>query len=197
VDVVTGAKLSPTTSGVQYAIDPARSRFTVRVFASGLLSSFGHNPTIAIRDFSGRVNFAPDSPTDASLEFRVKADSLAVQDDVSDKDRHEIERTMKENVLEVARFPEIVFESRQVSGTQLAETLYAVKIEGDLTLHEVTRRQTFSAQLIPGDDALRAYGELSLRQTDFNIKLVSVAAGALKVKDELTFSFDIVARKQG
>jgi hypothetical protein len=36
-----------------------------------------------------------------------------------------------------------------------------------------------------------------VRQTDFGIKLVSVAGGALKVKDELQCAFDIVAREQG
>lgn len=181
----------------QYSIDPARSRFTVRAFASGLLSGLGHNPTIAIRDYSGQVTFTSGSLADASLEFRVKADSLAVQDDISEKDRLEIERMMKGEVLEVARFPEIVFASQQVSGTQLGDTLYAVKLEGDLSLHGLMRRQAFTAQMTPADDTLRAYGEFSLRQSDFNIKLVSVAGGALKVKDELKFSFDIVARKQG
>ena len=56
--------------------------------------------------------------------------------------------------------------------------------------------QSFIAQMTPGEDSLRAFGEFTLRRTDFNIKLVSVAGGALKVKDELKFSFDIVARKQ-
>ena len=42
-----------------------------------------------------------------------------MQNDVSDKDRSEIERTMKDKVLEVERFPEISFESRQVSGMRL------------------------------------------------------------------------------
>ena len=43
---------------------------------------------------------------------------------------------------------------------------------------------------------LRAFGEFTLRQTDFGIKLVSVAGGTLKVKDEVQVSFDMVARKQ-
>jgi hypothetical protein len=43
---------------------------------------------------------------------------------------------------------------------------------------------------------LRASGDFALDQTDYNIKLVSVAGGALKLKDELKFSFEILARKQ-
>jgi hypothetical protein len=43
---------------------------------------------------------------------------------------------------------------------------------------------------------LRASGEFTLSQSVYNIKPVSVAGGALKIKDELKFSFEIVARKQ-
>jgi polyisoprenoid-binding protein YceI len=189
--------VTPISDSIHYSIESARSRFTVRAFASGLFAGLGHNPTFAVREYSGDASFTPGAPADASLKFDVKAGSLAVQDDMSDKDRSDIERTMREEVLETSRFPEIVFESKKVSGAQLAETLYAMTIEGDLTLHGVTRRQTISAQVVPADDTLRAYGECSLRQTDFNIKLVSVAGGTLKVKDELKLSFDFVARKQG
>jgi hypothetical protein len=44
---------------------------------------------------------------------------------------------------------------------------------------------------------LKAVGNFTLLQSDFGIELVSVAGGSLKVKDELKFSFDVVARKQG
>ena len=195
MDSATGAKMSPEVVTARYTIDPTKSRFTVRAFATGLLSGLGHNPVIAARDFSGRIDFAPDALVESSLTFVVRADSLAVQNDVSDKDRREIERTMKDVVLQVEQFPEIIFESRQVSGMRMGENLYVAKIEGDLTLHGVTRRLTITAQVVPGEDAVRAYGEFLLKQTDFAIKLVSVVGGALKVKDELKFAFDIVARK--
>ena len=50
--------------------------------------------------------------------------------------------------------------------------------------------------LVTGD-LMRASGEFSLRQSDYGILPVTVAAGALRVKDEVKLSFDIVARKQG
>ena len=43
---------------------------------------------------------------------------------------------------------------------------------------------------------LRAFGEFAIRQSDYNIKPVSAIGGGLKVKDEVKFSFDIVARRQ-
>jgi len=186
--------MSRETLAVHYTIDPASSRFTVRAFAAGLLSGLGHNPVIAIRDFAGEVNFTPDGLTKSSVEIAIQAGSFEVQNDVSEKDLREITPTMNDQVLEVKRFPEIAFESRQVSGMKLGESLYVVKIESDLFLHGVTRPQTLSANVAPADDKLRAYGEFSIKQSDFKIRLVSVAGGALKVKDELKLSFDIVAK---
>jgi len=44
---------------------------------------------------------------------------------------------------------------------------------------------------------LRASGDFTLKQTDYQIKLISVAGGAIKLKDELKVSFEMVAREQG
>ena len=43
---------------------------------------------------------------------------------------------------------------------------------------------------------LRISGEFPIRQSDYGIKPVSFAGGALKLKDELKFSFELVARRQ-
>jgi hypothetical protein len=43
---------------------------------------------------------------------------------------------------------------------------------------------------------MRVSGEFTLRQSDYGIKPVSFAGGALRLKDELKFSFELVARKQ-
>ena len=60
----------------------------------------------------------------------------------------------------------------------------------------MTRGLTIPARVAVTGDMLRAFGEFSLRQSDYNIKPVSAIGGGLKVKDEVKFSFDIVARKQ-
>ena len=148
-----------TLTTAQYTIDAAKSRFTVTAYASGLLSGLGHNPVIAIRDFAGQISFAPEELSKSSLEFLVKAESLVVSSDVSDKDRREIERNMKDNVLEAGRYPEIVFDSTEVSGTRLGDSLYALRIQGGLSLHGVTHMQLVVAQMVPGDDiAARIWG---------------------------------------
>src|SRR5689334_20654697 len=184
------------TSAVIYRIEARRSRFVVRAFATGLLSAFGHSPTVAIRDFTGEVQFSPTHPEESSLRLRIKADSLEVTDEVSDKDRREIERQMREEVLETARYPEIVFESTRVAADKVTEGQYRVQITGNLSLHGITRECPINAQMIASEDMLRANGEFPIRQSDFGIKPVSAVGGTIKLKDELKFSFDIVARRQ-
>ncbi|MBS1791390.1 MAG: YceI family protein [Acidobacteria bacterium] len=185
----------PGTTVTRYSIIPNRSRFTVRAFAGGALSAFGHNPTIAIRGFSGDVQFSPEAISASSLRMTINAESLALADAVSEKDRKELERTMREEALEIARYPEIAFESTTVSGNKLFAGRYRIAIEGELTLHGVTRPCPLDVQLIAGPDTLRASGEFSIQQTDYRIKLVTALGGAIKLKDELKFSFDLVAQQ--
>jgi len=182
---------------VRYRLDASRSRFVVQAFADGLFSMFGHNPTIAICGFGGDAQFELSTLGRASLLMLVTPDSFTVTDKVSDKDRREIERAMREDVLEIARYPEIVFMSKKTSAHPIAEGKHHVKITGDLTLHGATREHMVDANVTFNQDSLSAQGEFSLRQTDYNIKPVSIAGGTLKVKDDLKFSFDIAAERQG
>ena len=113
----------------------------------------------------------------------------------SDKDRREMERAMRDDLLEISRYPEIVFMSTSVSSNRTGEGEYLARIVGQLSLHGVTREHSIDVRLAVSEESLRAQGEFPLRQTDHNIKPVSVAGGTLKMRDELKFSFDIVARQ--
>jgi len=185
----------PEDAAARYSIDVRASTFTVRAFASGVLSAFGHNPTIAIRDCAGEVRFDPENLESAWLRMTIRADSLAVTDDVSEKDRQEIESRMKEQVLEIGEYPEIVYECSRVSASKTAEGQYWMALNGDLTLHGETHSQAVSARVTVSGDTVRAFGDFSILQTGYGITLVSVAGGAIKLKDELKFSFNILARK--
>jgi polyisoprenoid-binding protein YceI len=178
-----------------FVIDGRSSRFTVRAFATGLLSAMGHNPTISIRDFSGEIRFNPDKLEAGAFRLAVRAASLGIQDDISSNDRREMERVMNEEVLETAKFPEIVYEASRIAVTRLGDPLYAASLDGALSLHGVVHNEPITARVTCMGAMLRASGDLSLSQSAYNIKPVSVAGGALKVKDELKLSFEIVARK--
>jgi len=193
---VPGQMGTTTETNVHYVMDTRASQFTVQVFSGGILSAFGHNPTITIRDFLGEAQVNPEEPERSSLKITVKTESLTVRDDISDKDRHEMERAMQQEILETSSYPEIVYECSNLSATKAGEGQYSVKLNGDLTLHGVTRPQTVPARVVLTGDSLRAFGNFSLLQTDYDLKLASVGGGALKVKDELKFSFNLVGRKK-
>jgi polyisoprenoid-binding protein YceI len=187
---------TPEATKVRYVIDPKGSTFTVRAFATGLLSSFGHNPTIAIPDFQGEVQFTSGALEDASLRIVIQAASLIVTDDISEKDRQEIERRMHDEVLETGGFEEIVYNTPRASSVQkITEGQYVVALDGELTLHGVSRAQPVSARVTIKGETLRATGDFSIRQSDYQIRPVSAAGGTVKLKDELKLSFDITAHK--
>lgn len=186
-----------SATAVHFVMDAHASRFTVQAFATGVLAAMGHNPTLGIRDFSGEVNFSPDTFEGNSFHLSIKSSSLSVQNDISDKDRREIERLMHEQVLETAKYPEIVYDVPSFTATKTGDTLYSATLNGNLTLHGVTNSEPVTARVALFGDMLRASGDFTLSQTDYQIKLVSVAGGSLKLKNDLKFSFEIVARKQG
>ncbi len=179
----------------RYVMDARASRLTIQAFAGGFLSAMGHNPVIGARDISAEVRFSPETLDVTGLRLRIPTAGLSVQNNVSDKDRREIEQTMRDQVLETAKYPEILFEGAAVRAREVAEGRFHVELDGDLTLHGVTRPQHLPVQVFSMGDTLRAQGAFEIRQTDFDIRLVSVAGGALKIKDELKCSFDLLVRK--
>ena len=182
---------------VRYVLNSARSEFTVQAFAAGFFSGFGHNPIIGIRDFTGAAQFSPDQLYDGSLRLEINSKSLEVLDDIKEKDKQEIEQAMHDDVLETTQFPEIVFQSTSVTLTKVNDERFKAKVIGDLTMHGITRSGLWIMPKFTLDgDELTATGNFTLKQTDYGIKLVSIAAGALKLKDELEFNFNIIGKKQ-
>ena len=178
---------------VQYKIDASQSRFMVKVFKDGLLSVLAHDHNVAIRDIRGVAQFTPGPISPASLQLTIKSESLAVTDKVSASDRQKIEKTMREEVLEIDKHPEIVFKSTRIDIDKSEDGQFQAKIWGELTLHGVTRSGLINAAVTMSDNNLHAKGSFPLRQSEYSIKPVSAGGGTIKVKDELRFTFDIVA----
>lgn len=179
----------------RYVLDATASKFTVQAFAEGLFSAFGHDPVIGIRDLSGEAEFVADTFENASLKLRFNARSMMVTNNLKEKDRQEIEQTMRGEVLEVDKYPEITFESRNISMARAGQGRYRARVIGDLTLHGVTQQNLWiNGEVTMSDDGLRVKGNCAVKQTDYKIKLVSVAGGTLKNKNEVQCTFDLVAR---
>ena len=177
-----------------YRIDAGQSDFMVHASVGGLLSGFGHNHNIAIKDIAGDTQFTEGTVTPASLRMRIRADSLKVTDKVSDSDRQTIEKTMREQVLETGKYPEITFNSTTVEVIKNSDNQYQGNIWGDLTLHGVTHNIFIKSQLTFDPKSVRARGDFTLKMTDYSIKPPSVAGGTITVKDTLKFSFNILSQ---
>jgi polyisoprenoid-binding protein YceI len=183
-------------TAVRYLIDGRNSTFTVRAFATGLLSPLGHNPTIAIPDLEGEIVFNREAMEQSSLRIVIHAASLTVTDDIREKDREEINRAMQQDVLESDSYPDIVYECSRLTASKVGEGQYWGALNGELTLHGVKRSQPVPVRISVNGDLLRATGDFSVRQSDYEIRPVSAAGGTIKLKDELKLSFDISAHKQ-
>jgi polyisoprenoid-binding protein YceI len=181
----------------RYKLDPGHSRFTVQAFASGLLSLFAHSPTFAVRDFAGVLSFDGDAIAGMRLEMIVKADALALVDNVKAADRAEIEGRMRNDVLATAAFSEIKIDAAVVANERVSPGHYRVRLGVTLSLHGATRAQHTDAELLIFDDGMRLRGESALRLSDFGIRPVTALGGAIKLKDGLKVSFDLAALPEG
>jgi polyisoprenoid-binding protein YceI len=176
VSLVFGA----AANAQQRSIDPEKSVLTVRVDKSGFFSALGHNHEIAAPIAHGTAD-----TTARRVEVFANASAMRVRDrEGSDKDRADIQSTMLgPEVLDTERFPEIVFRSTAAESTGTASW----RINGDLTLHGQTRPVTVEVRETGG----HYVGTSRFKQTDFGIKPVKVAGGAVRVKDEVQIEFDI------
>lgn len=186
-----GAQSKPHT----YTIVTSESSFWVYVEKAGLLSGLAHNHEIGVKSFSGRVTVPEAGASGGSLELDVNAQSLTVLDKKpSEEDKKKIYNSMHSEVLESAKYQKINFKSVSVSDLKKTGDGYSFTLNGDLTLHGVTKRIAVPVSATITPQQLRAIGKYTLRQSDFGIKPYSAAGGTVKVKNEVVVNFNIVAK---
>ncbi len=177
---------------MNYRLAPDRSQFTVHAFATGMLSVFAHSPTFDVQDFRGQVRLDDGAPGRTTLDVVVKSSSLVLLDHVRPADRREIEGRMREEVLEVFAYPELHYDAHEVSSSLTAPGQFRLRINGRLSLHGVTRPQVIEAEMRLFEDGLHFMGDFSLGMSEFQIKPVTALGGAIRLKDALKVSFQLV-----
>jgi polyisoprenoid-binding protein YceI len=179
-----------------YTIVPSESSFWVFVGKSGVFSALAHNHEIGVKSFSGRVVVPAAGAGGGSLEMEVDAPSLEVLDkEPSEDDKKKIFNSMHNEVLESAKYQKIAFKSVSVSDVkQTGSDQYSFVVNGDLSLHGVTKRIAVPVAATVTPQQLRAAGKYTLKQSDYGIKPYSAAGGTIKVKDEVVVNFNIVAK---
>jgi polyisoprenoid-binding protein YceI len=180
---------------LRFEIDPSRSKFMVHAHRGGLAWFKGHDHFIAVRDFDGQASMSLDVLDPALLTMTIRADSLEETDpSFTPQQKAIIKKELNEIVLESAKYPTITFQSTEITG-KMKGGAFDVKIGGNITLHGVTKHIVIPATVTASGSNLNAKGEFELDRSDFKVKATSAFHGMVRVRDKLTFTFDINARR--
>jgi polyisoprenoid-binding protein YceI len=181
-----------------FSVDEAKSVVRIHVGKAGAFSFAGHRHEITGR-VTGSVRVDAGDPAASSVELAFPTGRLVVlPENEPGADAPKVQEIMLgPRVLDAARFPRIVFRSRQVSAAAAGAGTWQLQVAGDLSLHGVTRPVTVPMRASLSGDTLTATGQASLKQSDYGIEPVSAGAGTVRVKDELSLDFEVVARREG
>ena len=177
-----------------YQIGPETGRLLVKTARTGLGAKAGHDLTIEVTRWQGSVRLDTANPANSSVTLRAEVDAFEVRDGtggvkpLTDADRGEIKRTLREKILHSRRHPAITFESSRVDGTAESFT-----VTGDLTITDVTQPVTVQCRAV--DD--RITGTAIVTQTKWRIRPYSAFFGALKLRDDVEVVFDVTLRPDG
>lgn len=171
-----------------YQLGPESGRLLIKTGRTGLGARAGHDLVIEATEWNGRVIVNPGDPAQSSVSVEVDVGSLEVRagtggvKPLSDSDRAEIKRNIREKILHTTQHPTITFRSASVDGTQDALT-----VDGELaimgTSHPVTVRGS-----VGNDGRLRAIA--TVQQSHWGIKPYSAFFGALKLADDVAIEVD-------
>jgi polyisoprenoid-binding protein YceI len=188
---VTASGLSVATT---YRVIPDKSVLRIEVGKGGAFGFVaGHTHEVEGR-IQGRISADASDLSRAEIQLTIRAADLRVSgkgeppDDVPNVQ----ERMLGPDVLDVARFPEIAFRSTSVAAGARGDAAADLRVTGEITLHGRTRPVTAPVHVRIDGGSLTATGTLTVKQSDFGIKPVSVG-GVVSVKDTLTIHFSVTA----
>ncbi len=183
---------------IDLTIDARESRVAIDVGKAGVFGFAGHAHQVMAPDVRGHVTVdASDwQHSTVSLEFESAALRVSGAGEPP-ADVPEVQRVMVgERVLNVQRFPTVTFRSTRVAATPTGANAADMQIEGDLTLHGVTRPITVRATTaLDPSGVLTTRGAFTLKQTDFNIEPVTAAGGSVRVRDDVDVQFLLKAHR--
>jgi hypothetical protein len=191
----------PPVGAVLHDIVPGRSHVTLYVRRAGPLARLGHDHVVTSDQAAGYAWLGREQ-RQSGFELRLPVASFVVDDpdaraaagtdfagDVPIEAREATYRNLlRPEVLDAARYPEIVVRCEGLSGTW-EKPVATVQV----TLKDTARLIDVPLGLQRSDRTLEAEGSFRIRQTDFGLTPFSVAGGAVQVADEVEIRFAVVA----
>ena len=190
--------------GTLYRIDPRTSDVRLLVFRDGVLSTFGHNHVVSLKQFTGTIRLQPKL-AQSTFELDIPVDRLAIDDAevrrqegenfASQPSESDIAGT-RTNMLSTALLSAVHFPSIKVRGTSgpvdhnnSATLELSVQIVGqDIML-------SIPATLKLDGDQLEASGALALSHQQLGLKPFTALLGSLRVAERMQFKYRIRASK--
>ncbi len=178
-------------------VDVNHSRVYVFVDKTGL----GHQHAVEGRLKQGAFRIQPGQPPQGELvfdmaSFRADTDQARRWIGLEGKTDPGTQKKVTANmlgpdVLNVARFPTARFVVTGVQARRDNKGEPYLVIQGQFTLHGVTRPVAVAARAKEFPQGVRVVGQLTIRQTHFGIRPYRVALGAVGVADPLKIYADL------
>src|SRR5215471_3550583 len=177
------------------AVEATRSHLRLELGRTGLMKFMGHEHQIEAPIAEGEVEIVESDPARSSVRLRFEATKLhLVPGSEPADDIPKVEERMRgPEVLDVTKFPEILFVSTAVKGQPDGPSRFKLTVTGTLTLKGRPFTIEVPLEVRRVDKELEAKGELELNLHDVGIEPPSVA-GVVKVKDRFRLGFEIYAR---
>jgi polyisoprenoid-binding protein YceI len=171
-------------------IVPGRGHFNIRTGTGGLFGGFAHEHLIEARKIEGCADINSQDLTRSSIKLTFSTADIRVTDpNENPETRAKVQKTMETEVLKVASFPQVIFES---TGIERDAEASSVRVRGNLTIRGKSLPIVVPVTLARQDDgSYRATGTYKLKQTSFGIQPIRLAGGTVKVKDEVTTEFEL------
>src|SRR6266702_4056219 len=175
---------------VVYDLAPAPlTRLEVRTGKAGLLGFAGHEHLIQATSFWGRIVWYPDQPAAAHVSVSVPTERLEVVTPPDTAEIRKVTAAMREDVLDVAHYPEITLTGRAVE--RAGDT---VRVDAVLTMKGQSQNVPLIVGAGLGADTVRATTTFTVKQTDFGIRPYRGGpGGTVRVADRVTFIIEAIA----
>jgi len=172
---------------------PGQGYFRIHVGTGGVFGSFAHNHLIEAQKISGCAIIDSRDLAHSSIKLTFPtADVKVIDPKESAKDRAQVQKTMESEVLRVAEYPDVTFQS---TGIEQGTSPDQLRVRGNLTIRGQTRPVVIGVNFKhAADGTFHAQGTYRLKQSTFDIKPIQLGAGTIKVKDELETEFEIVLK---
>jgi polyisoprenoid-binding protein YceI len=183
---------------VTYTLDAAKSSLYVQVFKdpTTVAADLSHDHVVSATKWTGSVTWGAGA---CAVDISVPVSGLRNDDDamrkrvgynvmLDDGQRADVKANMLgASQLDGSRFTTITYKATRCESSDATW-----KVTGGLTIHGVTKQVVATLKVAADAASFAASGKFTTKTRDFGFEPFSAMLGALKNKDELKFTLDVV-----